>query len=177
MQALILSAVLMGCAAKYVPPPVCKRNPERLDIYQIAELVTGTPASIIYGIGYAETRGVKNRDKCKAGIGGHDRGRFGLRETKAIRRYRVAKYGRYDPHNPSEAAIIVGKILRDNLRYYEAERKTVVRKLHRIGIEQYGEPMDKAISAYNQGINGNKKWGINQRYVDTVIEGARQYGR
>ena len=170
-------AALILCSCHNPKSYYSAKNKDSLSVYDYAEIKTGTNAEMIAEIAYAETRGEKYPDKTKAGQGGHDRGRFGLRELKSIRAERVRKYGKYDPHNPGQAAIVVGYILRDNMAYCDRYIKALKPRLNTAYRNELDSPEDMAISMYNQGIRGYFLHGINRGYVDKVREGMAKYGR
>ena len=116
--------------------------PRMLTVFTLAELVTGAPAGILHGIAMVES------DDSDSAIGddGISIGRFQINERYHSMRARA--WGEYDPHNPSEAAIIAGHIFMDNLK-------------------QLGS-IDLALCAYRQGIGGVLKNGPGMWYAERV---------
>ena len=116
--------------------------PRNLTVFTLAELVTGAPAGILHGIAMVESG---NSDSA-IGDDGISIGRFQINERYHSMRARA--WGEYDPHNPSEAAIIAGHIFMDNLK-------------------QLGS-IDLALCAYRQGIGGVLKNGPGMWYAERV---------
>ena len=127
---------------------VSKFDRSLFTIYEIAHIVTGAPIDAIKGIHYAESRFASGKVNHKDPL---DKGPFGLRSTYQLER--MQKWGKFDPNNDVEAAVITGYIYMDSLR--------------RLG------NADLAIAAHNQGVNGVRKHGPNLRYIATVKRGAR----
>ena len=122
---------------------------EPIDIYTIAEEITGCPSFILYGIASAES----DFTATAIGDGGKSLGMFQINET--FRDIRVRKYGEYNPFNPLEAAIIAGFIMAENLAVYP--------------------DYHQAICAYRQGITGVQKNGAMTWYSEKVLEKGREY--
>lgn len=120
-------------------------------IYEMAEYATGAPREIIEGLHFAESSKGKNTRHTDI----HDKGDFGLNSKYEIERER--KHGKFDPHNPHDAAIEAGHIYMDALR-------------------ALGDS-DAAISAYNRGIEGTKQLGIKWSYVNMVKRGMPKNGK
>lgn len=140
---LFVVLILSGCRATTVP--TLAKAPDRLSIYEKAEIVTGTSSAILRGIAYAESSyraAAKHPDPL-------DKGLFGLHEAPAYHRERAAKWGEYDATNPQEAAIIAGMLFQENLRILGRE--------------------DLAIAAHYQGPTGVKKYGPCHWYVRKVL--------
>ena len=139
-------AILSSGSAILHPPPdkLPERCPERLSIYQVAELVTGAPSVILRGIDFAESSCGKRLKHSNP----NDKGRFGLHESPAIRAERVAKWGEYNADNPGDAAIIAGHIYMEHFA--------------RFGDESL------AIAAYHQGARGVMRYGADAEYIMRV---------
>ena len=154
MKRLILAVVfiaairLTGCTGT-VEIKLTLPKYEPIDIYTIAEEITGCPAFILYGIASAESDFTANA----IGDGGKSLGMFQINET--FRDIRVAKYGEYNPFNPIDSAIIAGFIMAENLA-------------------EFGD-YHQAICAYRQGIGGVKKNGAMTWYSEKVLEKGREY--
>jgi hypothetical protein len=150
---LLLAGILAGSMAKEKPSRDQDMDfsaPE-LTIYQIASIETGCPEWILEGLRFAESsygKNIKHPDPL-------DKGDFGLHESVAIRKERVAKWGEYNPYCPLQSAIIAGHII---MEHYQA----------------MGD-MDGAISAYRHGRTGTYKKGIDWKYVDRVKNGGLFY--
>ena len=147
-----ISIILLSGAEPYSEPvesyKVLARNEDRLTIYETAEIVTGTKADILRGLCYAESamgRKLKHSDPL-------DKGFFGLREPPEYHKERARKWGEYDPHNPSDSAVIAGHIYMEAYQYFGGDK-------------------DKALTAYHRGISWTKKHGIDWKYVAKVMEG------
>ena len=144
----ILVIHFLGCSGT-----VCKNTAlpkyKPIDIYTIAEEITGCPSFILYGIASAESDFTANA----IGDGGKSLGMFQINET--FRDIRVAKYGEYNPFNPIDSAIIAGFIMAENLAVYP--------------------DYHQAICAYRQGIGGVKKNGAMTWYSEKVLEKGREY--
>ena len=141
---LLALVIATGCQLKQSIPTLAK-DPDRLSIYEKAEIVTGTSSAILRGIAYAESSyraEVKHPDPFDTGI-------FGLHEAPAYHRERAAKWGEYDATNLQEAAIIAGMLFQENLRILGRK--------------------DLAIAAHYQGTTGVKKHGPCRWYVRKVL--------
>lgn len=116
-------------------------------IYEIAHIITGAPIDVLKGLHYAESEfGANTNHKDPL-----DKGDFGLRAT--FQKARENKWGKLNPHDPLEAAIMAGYIYMDNYR-------------------QLGDK-DLAIAAYNQGVWGVKHNGPRLSYIKRVYKGSR----
>ena len=144
---LILLATLFVGGCRPATVPTLAKAPDRLSIYEKAEIVTGTSSAILRGIAYAES----SYRAAAAHPDPLDRGLFGLHESAAYHKERAAKWGEYDADNPQEAAIIAGMLFQENLRILGHE--------------------DLAIAAHYQGPTGVKKHGPCQWYIDRVRSG------
>jgi len=122
---------------------------EPIDVYTIAEEITGCPAYILYGIASAESDFTANA----IGDGGKSLGMFQINET--FRDMRVSKWGEYNPFNPIDAAIIAGFIMAENLAEFP--------------------DYHQAICAYRQGIGGVKENGAMTWYSEKVLREGREY--
>ena len=146
--AFIAFARLTGCTGIVeIKSTLPKYKP--IDIYTIAEEITGCPSFILYGIASAESDFTANA----IGDGGKSLGMFQINET--FRDIRVAKYGEYNPFSPIESAIIAGFIMAENMAIYP--------------------DYNQAICAYRQGIGGVKKNGAMTWYSEKVLEKGREY--
>ena len=138
----------IGCSGA-----VCKNTAlpdyEPIDIYTIAEEITGCPSFILYGIASAESDFTANA----IGDGGKSLGMFQINET--FRGLRVQKYGEYNPFNPIDAAMIAGFIMAENM--------TVFENYH------------QAICAYRQGITGVQQNGAITWYSEKVLREGNKY--
>jgi hypothetical protein len=114
------------------------------DIFIEAERITGCPAEVLRGIAGAES------DFTITAVGdkGLSHGMFQLHSR--WHESRVEKYGKFDPFNPADAAIIAGYIIQENLRLFNGDLR-------------------RAIAAYRQGVAGVNKNGIIDWYVDEVL--------
>ena len=115
---------------------------EVLSVYEVAELITGAPANILKAIAITES----NENDDAVGDDGISRGRMQLNEL--YHDERVMKYGEYNPFNSLESVVIAGFLFMDNLV--------------RLG------DIDKAIAAHRQGVNGVRKYGASEWYVNRV---------
>lgn len=166
---------LFSSVSIYHPPSNnwTARNKDSVSIYEYGQILSGAPCEILHGLAFAESscgRNIRHRDPM-------DIGWFGLHEDKDLRAERLWRYGEYDANNPSQAAVIAGKILMHNYKYFIGERRDAIRMLHAEAMRELDNPMDQAISSYNQGINGYKNRGLNQKYIDTVKAGVVRYVR
>jgi hypothetical protein len=144
--ALIAAALVFPLPEKpFEHPMVPTPNyPDRLSIYEKAEIITGTSSSIIRGIAFAESSyktKVKHRDPL-------DKGMFGLHEDESYHRERAVKWGEYDAENPQGAALIAGYLYQENLRILK--------------------DADLAIAAHYQGPTGVKRNGPALWYIERV---------
>ena len=110
--------------------------------YTVASHTSGCPEWVLRGIAFAES---SERDDA-TGDGGQSIGRFQLREV--YHEARSARWGEYDPRDSIEAGIIAGFIIMDNLA-------------------QLGS-LDLAIAAYRQGVEGVRRDGATEWYVERV---------
>jgi len=110
--------------------------------YTVASHATGCPEWVLHGLAFAES---SERDDA-IGDGGQSIGRYQLREI--YHEARAARWGEYDPRDPTEAGIIAGLIYMENLAALGNE--------------------DDAIAAYRQGIGGVRKNGATSWYVERV---------
>jgi len=115
---------------------------EVLSIYEVAEIITGAPANILRAIAITES----NENDDAVGDDGISRGRMQLNEL--YHDERVMKYGEYNPFNSLGSVVIAGFLFMDNLV--------------RLG------DIDKAIAAHRQGVNGVRKYGASEWYVNRV---------
>ena len=144
----IAFARLTGCTG-YVEAKSTLPKYEPIDIYTIAEEITGCPAFILYGIASAESDFMASA----IGDGGKSLGMFQINET--FREIRIAKYGEYNPFNPIEGAIIAGFIMAENMAVFE--------------------DYHQAICSYRQGIDGVKENGAMTWYSKKVLGKGREY--
>ena len=112
--------------------------------YTVASHASGCPEWVLHGLAFAES---SERDDA-IGDGGQSIGRYQLREI--YHEARAARWGEYDPRDPTEAGIIAGLIYMENLAALGNE--------------------DDAIAAYRQGIGGVRKNGATEWYVERVKE-------
>lgn len=141
---LLIPLFCIGCAHYTIPAPSAENIMSRLDIYERAEIITGTSSVILRGIAYTESsylQTVKHRDPL-------DRGIFGLHEQASYHIERAKKWGEYDADNPGESAIIAGFLFQENLRILGSE--------------------DMAIAAHYQGPTGVRKNGPCRWYIARV---------
>ena len=115
---------------------------EVLSVYEVAEIITGAPANILRAIAITES----NENDDAVGDDGISRGRMQLNEL--YHDERVMKYGEYNPFNSLGSVVIAGFLFMDNLV--------------RLG------DIDKAIAAHRQGVNGVRKYGASEWYVNRV---------
>lgn len=97
--------------AASLPRALDGRTVDALTIYEVGEIVTGTPAEILAGLHFVESSCGTNLHHPDP----QDRGDFGLHESPAYRSWRVARHGLYDAMDPAQAAIEAGRIYQDNL--------------------------------------------------------------
>jgi 8-oxo-dGTP pyrophosphatase MutT (NUDIX family) len=115
-----------------------------LDCFEYAESVTGFSAEILRGIAATES----DFRTWAIGDEGASFGMFQLHST--WHSSRVEKWGKYDPVDPFESAVIAGWIMRENL-------------------DAFGGDLRLAIAAYKQGVTGVRNNGPIQWYVDSVL--------
>lgn len=139
---LLFAALTMGSARYETRGEIRERCPERMSIYELAELVTGAPAEIIEGIAFAES---SKRDNV-IGDDGESVGRYQWR-LKYLD-YHRAVLGPFDPRDPIESSIRAGQLLMRNYALLGS--------------------MDAAIAAHNQGPDGVRANGIDWEYVARV---------
>jgi len=146
--AFIAFARLTGCTGSVeIKSTLPKYKP--IDIYTIAEEITGCPAFILYGIASAESDFMASA----IGDGGKSLGMFQINET--FRDLRVQKYGEYNPFNPIDSAIIAGFIMAENMAVF-------------------GD-YHQAICAYRQGIGGVQRNGAITWYSEKVLKEGNKY--
>jgi hypothetical protein len=116
----------------------------RQDIFVEAERITGCPAEILRGLAGTESYFIVDA----VGDDGLSHGMFQLHSRWHASR--VEKYGEFDPFNPSDAAIIAGYIIQENLRVFNGDLRL-------------------AVAAYKQGATGVTSNGVIDWYVDEVL--------
>lgn len=138
---ILLPIIFIGCKGTNNIPTLAKA-PDRLSIYEKAEIITGTSSAILKGIARTES------GECDNAIGddGISVGRFQW-NTKCLP-YFWAKYGYFDPHDGFMSAVRTGQLYQDNLKILGSR--------------------DLAIAAHKQGPTGVKKHGPCQWYVERV---------
>jgi hypothetical protein len=146
---VLLAALSLSAMPYRAPDARMSRSPDRMSMYELAELVTGCPAQILQGIAFAESSFRVNPPHPDA----FDRGMFGLHETQALHMERATKWGSYDALIPQEAAMIAAHIYMDNLA--------------KLGDET------QAIASYKQGVAGVRRDGVDEGYVERVRRGGR----
>jgi soluble lytic murein transglycosylase-like protein len=114
------------------------------DIFAEAERITGCSAEILRGIAGTES----NFRVTAVGDNGWSLGMFQLHSR--WHKSRVEKYGDFNPFDPSEAAVIAGYIMRENLQAFDGDLR-------------------KAIAAYRQGVTSIRRQGILGDYPDRVL--------
>jgi hypothetical protein len=116
----------------------------KLDIFAEAERITGCPAEILRGIA-----GTESHFRTSAvGDNGQSCGMFQLHSR--WHDSRVEKYGKFDPFDPADAAIMAGHIVQENLRSFDGD-------------------LYLAIAAYQQGVFSVRSRGVLSNYSDRVI--------
>ena len=152
LLALLPLVFLLASVAPYrpssAPSVIPARSHDGLTIYSLASIITGAPEDLVKGFAFAESSFRPNPEHPDPA----DKGMFGLHETPEIHAERARKWGEYDALNPTDAAIIAGRILMDNFA--------------RLG------DMDLAIAAYRQGVAGVRRDGATGWYVARVRKGA-----
>jgi hypothetical protein len=155
-----LIAVLPLTSAGTPRAPCLWHIPVRLDVYEMAEVVTGAPSRILRGIARTES----DEDDLARGDDGVSVGRFQLNER--FHRERAARYGEYNPFDPLEAARIAGCLYVDNLRELSLAS-------HVADPDTWaGRRRDFAIAAHRQGCRGVRRNGPCPRYVYRVGSGG-----
>jgi hypothetical protein len=114
------------------------------DCFEYAESVTGFSAEILRGIAATESHFRTGT----AGDGGMSRGMFQLHSR--WHESRVEKWGRFDPDDPFESAVIAARIMSENLTAFDGDLRL-------------------AIAAYRQGVQGVKENGVTDWYIDAVL--------
>lgn len=112
------------------------------DVYEVAEMATGAPANILRAIAIVES----NEKDSARGDGGKSLGRMQLNEK--WRKYRVAKYGNYNPHIPQDSVMLSAIMFQEHLAILGS--------------------FEAAISAHNVGLDGVRRYGIQWEYVNKV---------
>lgn len=144
---LLCSSVLPARAAA----PFAPRDPcVRWTLYEMAEYATGAPREVLEGLHHAESSKGRNTRHPNP----DDVGEFGINIRYQAARNRV--FGVLDPRIPHDAAIEAGLIYMDYLRSTDDETT--------------------AIAAYNQGLSGVARNGINTKYVAMVRHGMPKRG-
>lgn len=137
-------AVLTSASAAYSPCiPHVQRIPDRLTVYEIAEITTGASSSILRGIACAES----DELDCAIGDDGHSVGRYQWHDAYLSDYQR--RYGDFDPRDPLLSSVRAGQNLIDN----EAALGCV----------------ELAIAAHRQGRQGVIDNGPSAWYVDRVL--------
>ena len=56
---------------------------------------------------------------------------------------RVEKYGKYDPHNARDVAVLTGRMFMDNLKYFsgDTDKAIAMHKMGRDGVSSIGMPL------------------------------------
>ena len=140
--AIAIFSLAMPLGANRAAPVQFTVNLSPTTEYTVASYATGCPEWVLRGIAFAES---SERDDA-IGDGGQSIGRFQLREI--YHEARAARWGEYDPRDPTEAGIIAGRIIMDNLA-------------------QLGD-LDLAIAAFRQGVEGVRRDGATAWYVERV---------
>lgn len=112
---------------------------------QLAAVQTGCPEYILMGIASAES----DFTPTAVGDGGKSLGMFQINEDFRWQREMMVGF-KYDPFNVYEAAMVAGLIYCQNLEAFNGNERD-------------------AIAAYRQGINGVRKNGRTDWYVDKVL--------
>jgi len=144
------------------------KNRDSISIYEYGQIRSGAPCEILRGLAFAESSGGKNITHTDP----MDRGWFGLHEDRHLRAERIWRWGEYNPDDPCQAAVIAGHIIMRNYKYFMGVRKACINQLHGEAMRELDSPMDQSISAYNQGIVGYHRRGLNSAYVDMVRRGT-----
>ena len=145
--ALALLALAMPLGANRATPVPFVVDLSPATQYTVAAYATGCPEWVLHGIAFAES---SERDDA-TGDGGESIGRFQIREV--YHASRAARWGEYDPRDPTQAGIIAGLIIMDNLA-------------------QLGS-LDLAIAAYRQGVAGVRRDGPSAWYCERVMGAVR----
>ena len=153
---LAIVALAMGIAP-YKPLPMGHSDGFtfcRPSLYQYASLQTGVNPDTLQGIAKAES------DETDSAIGddGISMGRFQINER--YHKARAAAWGEYDPFEPTQAAMIAGRILVENAAYFaKASRacdpSTWAQRRNEL-----------TIASYRQGIGGVKYNGATYWYIE-----------
>ena len=165
---------MLASVAEYRPPS-CNvaraRFHDSLTIYEYASIRTQAPESLLWGLCFAESSNGRNTRHPDP----NDVGWFALHEDKLLRAERIWRWGEYDANDPQSAAIVAGRIVMHNYKYFTKQRMEYINRFHGEAMLELDAPMDQSISAYNQGISGYEKRGINQKYIDIVKAGMLEY--
>ena len=140
--ALALLALAMPLGANRAEPASFNIDLAPATPYTVASYATGCPEWVLRGIAFAES---SERDDA-TGDGGESIGRFQLREI--YHEARAARWGEYDPRDCVQAGIIAGFIIMENLAALGS--------------------LDLAIAAYRQGVEGVRRDGATEWYVERV---------
>jgi hypothetical protein len=138
-------AVLTSASAAYSPRiPHVQRIPDRLTVYEIAEITTGASSVVLKGIAHAESC---EQDNGPAGDNGHSVGRYQWHDAY-LQWYRD-RYGDFDPRDPLMSSVRAGQNLVDNTASLGC--------------------VELAIAAHRQGAQGVRDDGPSAWYVDRVL--------
>ena len=164
---------MLASVAPYRPPSynIPSKCKDSLTIYEYSNIVTGAPEALLWGLCFAESsngHNVKHPDP-------NDVGWFALHEDKLLRAERIWRWGEYDANDPQSSAVMAGRIVMHNYRYFVKQRMAYINRLHGEAMLELDAPMDQAISSYNQGISGYESRGKNQKYIDIVKRGMIEY--
>jgi len=112
-------------------------------VYAMGSIITGIDEHLLRAIAIVES----NEKDFAIGDDGKSKGRMQINET--WRASNLKKYGYYDPHNPIDAVVIGGFILKENYAYFN--------------------DWNLAIAAYRQGKTHVNKYGIKGTYTQKVM--------
>jgi hypothetical protein len=137
-------AVLTSASAAYSTRiPHIRRIPDRLTVYEIAEITTGASSAVLRGLARAES----DEMDCAVGDDGHSIGRYQWHDAY-LQWYRD-RYGDFDPRDPLLSSVRAGQNLVDNAAALGC--------------------VELAIAAHRQGAQGVRDDGPSEWYVDRVL--------
>jgi hypothetical protein len=134
-------SILQGVCLSYSEPVSFMKQ---ADCFDYAESATGFSAEILRGIAATESHFRENA----VGDSGRSFGMFQL--NSRWHESRVEKWGEFDPVDPFMSSVIAGWIMQENLNAFDGDLRM-------------------AIAAYRQGVSGVLKCGVDQWYVDSVL--------
>lgn len=140
----LVAVVALTTSRPYAPHiPHIQKIPQRLTVYELAEITTGASSVVLRGMARAES----DELDCAIGDDGHSVGRYQWHD--AYLQWYKDTYGDFDPRDPLMSSVRAGQSLVAN----EAT----------LGC------LEMAIAAHRQGVQGVRDDGASEWYVRRVL--------